>query len=99
MPQRADRKPVLPYRAPAGNPRRPPWFAEIGCASSPLGAILFGVIFPCGGFNSALHDPNGPGGLLFWPFAMIVGGIVGAVVAPVCVLGIYWLSWRLAGRP
>ena len=90
---------MLPYGSSAGKPQRAPLLAEVGCAASLLGAFLVGVVLPCAGFNFALHHPDGPGGLLFWPFAVVGGAIVGAVVAPVCALSIYWLSWWLAGRP
>jgi hypothetical protein len=71
----------------------------VGCASSVIGVILFGVVLPCAGFNYSLsHDGLEMGGLLFWPFAMAVGAVLGAVVAPLCSLGVYWLVWRLAGR-
>jgi hypothetical protein len=90
-------EPVLSYAVPAGKPRHPPWMTRVGWASALAGAVVGGVVLPCAGLDYALFVLKDPGGPLFWPVAMVIGGGVGAVVAPLCVLSVYWVLWWLAG--
>lgn len=93
---------VLPYAPPRPKAPRPAFLFEVGCISSFIGAILFGVVMPW----FVLRDGfvyEGAESFLVWPlavlFTMTTGGSVGAVGVPAIVLGGYWIIWRLAGRP
>jgi hypothetical protein len=93
--------PVLPYAPPRRKAPRPPLFAEVGCGSSLIGAILIGVALPWAAVRGFVHDgaPSLVGGLIGVLIAFAVGLILGALVVPAIVLGVYWIIWRIAGRP
>ena len=61
--------------------------------------VAAGFIGPIVWFVQAVRATGDPGGPLFLPAAIIVGVGIGATVVPVIVLILYWLFWRLAGRP
>jgi hypothetical protein len=93
--------PVLPYATPRPKAPRPALFAEVGCGSSLVGAILLGVALPWAALRGFEYDgaPSVVGGLVGVLIAFGVGVILGALVVPAIVLGVYWIIWRIAGRP
>lgn len=99
MAHRDEGEPVLTYAPPGPRAGRPPLLSEVGCGSSIFGTLLFGIVLPCAGFQYAVNVLNDMGGPLFWPLAMLIGGLAGAVLFPLVVLGAYWVLWRSAGRP
>jgi hypothetical protein len=99
MNSKDDSKTTLNYGHPRPRAPYPPLLREVGCFSSAVGVIVFGVVLPCAGFQYVMTHAKDPGGPLFWPLAAILGGIAGAVGVPLVTLLVYWLAWRIAGRP
>jgi len=93
--------PVLPYAPPTPKASRPAFVAEVGCGSSLVGAILLGVALALAAVRGFVYDgaPSLVGGLIGVVIAFGVGVILGALVVPAIVLGVYWMIWRIAGRP
>ena len=102
MNQQEQRESVLPYGRPPAPAPWPARWGEVGCVSSAIGAILFGVIVPWTVMRSGFVYDGAPS-LVVWALLMLVaiaGGIVlGALLVPIVVLGPYWVIWRIAGRP
>ena len=92
---------TLPYAPPSPKASRPALFAEVGCGSSLVGAILFGFALPWAAVRGFVYDgaPSLVAGALMVLLMMMIGWIVGAVVVPAIVLSGYWIIWRIAGRP
>ena len=93
--------PVLPYAPPRPKPSRPALLAEVGCVSSMVGAIVFGVALPWATARGFVYDgaPSLMGGAVDVLFAIALGGALGALVVPAIVLGVYWIIWRMTVRP
>jgi hypothetical protein len=101
MANELDSRPTLPYAAPRPHAPRPALFAEVGCGSSLLGAVLLGVTLPWAAVRGFAYDgaPSVVDWVLTVLFTAVIGGTVGALVIPAVVLSGYWIVWRIAGRP
>ena len=76
-----EEKPHHTLEYDAGAAASPPLpLAPVGCAASALGAVVFGIVLPCGGFLYAMKHLDDLGGPLFWPLAAVAGAVLGAVV-------------------
>ena len=67
---------------------------EVGCGSSVIGAILFGVALPWAAFRDGFVYDGAPSVVvvpLAVLFMIVVGGMVGAVLVPAFVLSVYWI--------
>ena len=62
---------------------------------------MLGVALAWAAVRGFVYDgaPSLVGGLIGVVIAFGVGVILGALVVPAIVLGVYWMIWRIAGRP
>jgi hypothetical protein len=76
--------------------------AEVGCASSILGALTLGAGLPWWLATHALAYEGiesfigGPAVLVL---GLVVGAVTGAIAMPLVLLAGYWLVWQVLGRP
>jgi hypothetical protein len=64
--------------------------------------LLLGVALPWAALRYGfVYDgvPSLAGAALVLVLGILVGAVVGAVVVPLIVVTVYWMIWRIAGRP
>lgn len=62
---------------------------------------VLGIALPWAAFRGFVYD-GGPflvGGAVTLLLAPVLGGVVGGLVVPAVILSVYWIAWRIAGRP
>ncbi len=101
MAREADPQPTLQYASPRPPAPQPAHLGVVGCGSSLLGGVLLGVALPWMALRDFVYDD--PPALIGWGFtvagAAVIGGVIGALVAPTISLSVYWVVWRIRGRP
>ena len=101
MARAAGPQPALEYASPRAPAPRPAHLGVVGCGSSLLGGVLLGVVLPWMAPRDFVYDD--PPALIGWVLtvvvAAVVGGVVGALVLPAVSLSVYWVAWRIRGRP
>jgi hypothetical protein len=101
MAREADPQHALEYASPRPLAPRPAHLGVVGCGSSLVGGVLLGVVLPWMALRNFVYDD--PPALVGWGLtvvaAALIGGVIGALVVPAISLSVYWVIWRIRGRP
>src|SRR3954466_10837843 len=89
---------ALDYQT-ASAPRPRASLLQVAWGASGCGAMLFGIVLPCGGMWYASAYLDDMGGPLFWPFAFVAGCIVGALIGPLVSIPTQLLLRHFRCRP